>query len=124
MGLTFLKLPALGAMFLWLQDLASPRSHLKWTVNDWLLAIPPAARGFPADEPEAMPRAVELLKSEVDRVANTDFVRTLKEEQPLFVDAPQVAVEEYVLETSKYELFGAKPQIFKEDHKQPPSIER
>lgn len=55
MGLTFLKLPALGATFLWLQDLETDRPRLKWTHRDWLLAIPPAARGFPADEPEPMP---------------------------------------------------------------------
>jgi hypothetical protein len=79
MALAFLKLPGLGAIFLWLQNAEIPLHRVNWGFQDWLFAIPPAVRGFPADEPEPMPRAVERLRSEATRVQNAAFVRSLTE---------------------------------------------
>lgn len=64
MAVTTLKLPALGATFFWFQRLERERHRVKWAMEDWLLPLSPAIRGFDAAQPEPMPKGVELLHRE------------------------------------------------------------
>lgn len=68
MAVTTLKLPALGATFFWFQRLERERHRVKWAMEDWLLPLSPAIRGFDAAQPEPMPKGVELLHREAERV--------------------------------------------------------